>query len=84
LTKGRLVSATKDPEEKPVVTKVAEVEHSDISEFDSLVGSGTPQIRVRANAGCIGLRAGEIATFHRDAPEVEANLANGNLSLAID
>jgi len=69
---------------KPVVTKVAEVEHSEISELDPLVGSGTPQVRVRANAGCVGLRAGQVATFHRDAPELEANLANGNLSLAAD
>ena len=71
-------------QDKPVATKVVEREPSTISELDSLVGSGTPQVRVRANAGCVGLRAGQIATFHRDAPELEANLANGNLSLAAD
>lgn len=50
------------------------------TEAPALVGSGAPMVQVRANAGVLGLSAGQIGNFAR-LPEVEANIDNGNLSV---
>jgi hypothetical protein len=46
----------------------------------SLVGSGAPMVTLRANAGCLGLSAGEVATF-AESEETKALVANGIASL---
>ena len=63
-------TTNEDPPVEPIAEPV---------DVPSLVGSGVPMVTVKANAGCMGLAYGEIATFAK-TPELEALIANGNLS----
>ncbi len=64
-------------EPQPISIESDEREGNNVA---ALVGSGAPMITVKANVGCLGLSAGDEATFVQ-TEEVRLNIQNENLSV---
>jgi hypothetical protein len=70
-----------DTEQQGDVTPDESVESAaDLDQPESLVGSGTPMLRVRAHARVLGLAPGQTNTVV-DSDEVRANARVGNLTI---